>query len=102
MNTTINETMLWFFIPEENMTIKQIIDIAPYNETIINYSFTINNSGLHIPTAYLSSFDEIYPKYIHLSQWRWRTKRAVLTLDYDELYDPGEIKINTTVENVEI
>jgi parallel beta-helix repeat protein len=101
MDETINETNLWFFIPSENLTIKDVLNLSANSEGVLSYEFSVSNECLHVPTAYLTSFDEIIAEgHCSFTTEGENQKGAVLTVDHKAYYDPGEIKMGVTIENV--
>jgi len=101
MDEPINGTLLWFFVPSENITIKDSLNLSANSVSIINYEFNISNETLHVPTAFLTLFDEILAEgHCSFSVGAEAQKGAVMTIDHKEFYDPGIIKVNVTVENV--
>jgi len=101
MDEPINEALLWFFVPSENITIKDPLNLSANSVSILNYEFNISNETLHVPTAFLTLFDEILAEgHCSFSVGAEAQKGAVMTIDHEEFYDPGIIKVNVTVENV--
>ena len=101
MNETINDTLLWFVVPSENLTIKDSLNLSSNSETILNYNFTVTNESLHVPSAFLTIFDEILAEgHCSFTVGSGIQEGAVMTIDHEEFYDPGLVTMNVTIENV--
>ncbi|RJS68815.1 hypothetical protein CW713_02100 [Methanophagales archaeon] len=101
MDEPINGTLLWFFVPAENITIKDSLNLSANSVSFLNYEFNVSNETLHVPSAFLTLFDEILAEgHCSFPVGAEAQKGAVMTIDHKEFYDPGIIKVNVTVENV--
>ncbi len=98
-DTYIEDAMLWVFVPEANITIKDIMDV-PVGNIVRRYNFTIYNETWHVPRVYLADFGTILAEnYTTLSVGSESSMRGLVMVDSDEFYDPGAVTLNVTVHN---
>ncbi|MFH1433090.1 MAG: PKD domain-containing protein, partial [archaeon] len=95
----IEDAMIWIFVPEENLTIKDIVTLGIGNTTH-NYNFTIHAGTWHVPRVYVSDFGTVLGEsYTTFSIGSESRESGLIMIDYDEFYTPGTIDLNVTVYN---
>jgi len=98
-DTYIEDAMLWISIPEANTTIKDIFNVK-IGYMSRNCSFTIQNETWHVPRVYLTNFGTILAEnYTSFGVGSQSCETGIMTIDYDEFYDPGTIILNVTIHN---
>jgi len=98
-DTYIEDAMLWVFAPESNTTIKDIFNVTT-GDMSINYNFTIQDETWHVPRVYLTNFGTILAEnYTSFGVGSESRETGIITIDYDEFYDPGTVSINVTIHN---
>ncbi|PXF61588.1 MAG: hypothetical protein C4B59_03290 [Candidatus Methanogaster sp.] len=98
-DTYIEDAMLWIFVPEANTTIKDILNVT-IGDTSRNYNFTIQNKTWHVPRVYLTNFGTILAEnYTSFGVGSQSCETGIMTIDYDEFYDPGTVILNVTIHN---
>ena len=98
-DTFLDDAMLWIFVPEANMTIKDIVNVSS-EDMCWSYNFTVLDEVWHVPRVYLADFGAIlaenYTSFGVGAQFR---DAGIVTLDYDVFYSPGTVALNVTVHN---
>ena len=98
-DTYIEDAMLWIFVPEANTTIKDILNVT-IGDTSRNYNFTIQNETWHVPRVYLTNFGTILAEnYTSFGVGSQSYETGIMTIDYDEFYDPRTVILNVTIHN---
>jgi len=98
-DTYIEDAMLWIFVPEANTTIKDIFNVT-IGDMGRNYNFTIQNETWHVPRVYLTNFGTILAEnYTSFGVGSQSCETGIMTIDYDEFYDPGTVILNVTIHN---
>jgi len=98
-DTYIEDAILWIFVPEANTTIKDIFNVTT-GDMSRNYNFTIRNETWHVPRVYLTNFGTILAEnYTSFGVGSESRETGIITIDYDELYDPGTVSLNVTIHN---
>jgi len=98
-DTYIEDAMLWIFAPESNTTIKDIFNVTT-GDMSRNYNFTIQNETWHVPRVYLTNFGTIFAEnYTSFGVGSETCETGIITIDYDEFYDPDTVSLNVTIHN---
>jgi len=96
----IEDAMLWLFVPEENITLKEFLNISKESSLSYTYNFTVQNETWHVPRAFLSIFGKILAKsHTSFAVGVGSYERGLIYLDYNEFYEPGTVSINVSVYN---
>jgi len=105
-DTYIDGAMVWVSIPEEGLTIKDLLDVT--GDMSLNYNFTFQNATLHVPRVYLTDFGVILAEN-HTSfgilpphgvpPGEGEHCAGLISISRDEFYDPGAVSLNVTVYN---
>ena len=107
-DTYVDGAMVWISVPEEDLTIKDLLDIT--GDMSLNYNFTFQNATLHVPRVYLTDFGVILAEN-HTSfgisppvgsppgDGGHSHCAGLISISRDEFYDPGVVSLNVTVYN---
>ena len=105
-DTYIDGALVWISIPEEDLTIKDLMDMT--GDMSLNYNFTFQNATLHVPRVYLTDFGVVLAEN-HTSfgisppagspPGDGGHCAGLISISRDELYDPGAVSLNVSVYN---
>lgn len=95
----LGDVMLWVFVPEENLTIKDVINLD-VGDIYRNYSFIARSEMWHVPRVYVANFDTILAEnHTSFGVGTQNHETGLIMLDYDGFYEPGVINMNITIQN---
>ena len=107
-DTHVDGAMVWISVPEEDLTIKDLLDVT--GDMSLNYNFTFQNATLHVPRVHLTDFGVILAEN-HTSfgisppagsppgDGGHSHCAGLISISRDEFYDPGVVSLNVTVYN---
>ncbi|MCL0075061.1 PKD domain-containing protein, partial [Thermodesulfovibrionales bacterium] len=97
----LEDLLLWFFVPEEEILERATINIGAHAEVTWSHEFKVTQEMVYAPTAILSFFDTIIAEEVtSFPVGEVQQRRVFMTIDYAEFSDPGTIKMKVKVENI--
>jgi len=103
----IDGAMVWISIPEEDLTIKDLLDVT--GDMSLNYNFTFQNTMLHVPRVYLTDFGVVLAENhtsfdivsVQSPPGGKEDYAGLISISRDEFYDPGVVSLNVTIYNTD-
>jgi PKD repeat protein/polyhydroxyalkanoate synthesis regulator phasin len=101
LNEAIENAMLFLrIIPEENATFTELVSIPIASSLDLNFNITAEYEGVHSIDAYLMTFDtELASDSDSFIIGEGDFEGVKLNVDYEDYYDPNDVKLNVTVNN---
>ncbi|HDN65463.1 MAG TPA: PKD domain-containing protein, partial [Methanosarcinales archaeon] len=104
-DTYVDGAMVWISVPEEDLTIKDLLDVT--GDMSLNYNFTFQNATLHVPRVHLTDFGVILAENhtsfdivsVQSPPGGEEHCAGLISISRDEFYDPGVVSLNVTVYN---
>ena len=104
-DTYVDGAMVWISVPEEDLTIKDLLDVT--GDMSLNYNFTFQNATLHVPRVHLTDFGVILAENhtsfdivsVQSPPGGEENCAGLISISRDEFYDPGVVSLNVTVYN---
>ena len=101
LDREIDNAMLFLRVtPENNSTFTDLISLSTKSSLDLNFNITTEYDGVHLIDAYLMMFNvELASGSASFIVGEGDFEGADLSVDYEDYYDPNDVKFNITVNN---